>query len=185
MLKIIISTFILLISVSTYSFVGAGGYVPFGTSTQKDVDGSRRTLSFEPYIFVNTVLRAPFNHIFLPELGYVFHTSERYDEYKKSTMFLLLDLGYMLRSNLVLRYGIGIFKTSISSDGAAVTLANGTGTSTFYRPSESKTTYNTTWNLGIENSWNKNYATRFELYLFEALSSKRDISYSISFAYYL
>ncbi|WP_372654687.1 hypothetical protein [Halobacteriovorax sp.] len=185
MLKIIILTLSLITSINSYSLVGAGGYVPFGLSTQKEDDGSRRTFSFEPYIFVNTILRAPFNHIFMTEFGYVFHTSKKYDEYKKSTMFLLLDLGYMLRSNLVLRYGIGIFKTSISSDGAAVTLANGTGTSTFYRPSESKTTYNTTWNLGIENSWNKHYATKLEFYLFEPISSKRDISYSLSIAYYL
>ncbi len=185
MLKIITSTLILLLSINSYSLVGAGGYVPFGFSTQKDADGSRRTFSFEPYIFINGVLRAPYNHIFLPELGYVFHTSEKYDDYKKSTMFLLLDLGYMLRPNLVLRYGVGIFKTSISSDGGAVTLANGSGTSTYYRPNESKTTYNTTWNLGIEKSWTRNYATKFELYLFEPISSKRDISYSLSLAYYL
>ena len=177
--------FIFLFSSHTKALVGTGGYVPFGLSTQKDDDGSRRTFSFEPYIFINTVIQAPYNHVFLPEFGYVFHTSTQYDDYDKSTMFLLADLGYKLTPNLILRYGLGVFRTSVGSDGGAVTLQNGSGTATFYKPSDSVTSYNTTWNLGIENSININYALRFQFYLFEPLSSKRDLSYSLALAYYL
>lgn len=172
-------------SFSSNALVGIGGYVPFGLSTQKEDDGGRRTFSFEPFLFVNTVVQAPYNHIFLPEFGYVFHTSTQYDDYDKSTMFFLADLGYKLRSNLILRYGLGLFRTSIGSDGGAVTLQNGSGTSTFYKPGDSVTTYNTTWNLGIENSLNNNYSLRFQFYMFEPLSSKRDLSYSLSLGYYL
>jgi hypothetical protein len=179
MLKLVV-LFSVLFSIHSKALVGVGGYVPFGLSTQKEDDGGRRTFSFEPYLFVNTIIKAPFNHIFLPEFGYVFHTSTQYDDYDKSTMFLLADLGYKLRSNLILRYGLGLFRTSVGSDGAAVTLQNGSSTSTFYKPGDSVTSYNTTWNLGIENSLNSNYALRFQTYLFEPLSSKRELLFGTS-----
>jgi hypothetical protein len=185
MLKQFSCLLIILFSFNSFSLVGTGGYVPFGLSAQKSDDGGRRTFSFEPYIYVNTILPAPYNHLFLPELGYVFHTSTQYDDYSKSTLFVLADLGYKLSPRFILRYGLGLFRTSISSDGGAVTLQNGSGTSTFYKPSDSQKSYNTTWNLGIEGSINRNYSARFQFYMFEPLSSKRDLSYSLSLGYYL
>lgn len=185
MKKLLLIATLLTLSFNASALVGIGGYVPFGLSTQKDKTGSRRTLSAEPYIFFNTVMQAPLNHVFMPEFGYVFHTSEKFDDYSKSTMFLLADVGYKLTGNLLLRYGLGLFRTSIGSDGAAITLQNGSSTATYYRPSENVTSYNTTWNLGIENSFNKNYALKFQFYVFEPISSHRDVSYSLALAYYL
>ncbi|WP_127716104.1 hypothetical protein [Halobacteriovorax sp. HLS] len=184
MIKLFFVGLLSLYSINSYSLVGVGGYVPFGMSTQSESDGSRRTFSFEPYVYANTILSAPYNHLFLPEVGLVIHTAEKFDDYSKSTIFLLLDVGYKFTPALILRYGLGLFRTSISSDGGAVILNNGSGTSTFYKASDSSTSYNTTWNLGLEHSFNSNYSLKFQTYLFEPISSQRDISYSLSISYY-
>ena len=80
---------------------------------------------------------------------------------------------------------IGIFGTKISADGKALTLPNGSSTATFYQPSESVTSYNVTWNLGLESAINANWSLRFETFGYEILSSvKRDISYTFNVTYY-
>lgn len=182
----IIAALIVGLSSNSYALVGLGGYVPFGPSTQKDPDGGRNTFSFDPMVTFNTVQPIPgFNHVFMPELGFVFHGSGS-DDYKKTTTFLLLDVGYLIRPKLVLRYGIGTFITSVKGDGGAVELNNGTSTSTFYRPGESKKSWNTTLDLGAEMALAPNYALRFQTHLFSIFSStSRKLSYSLSFNYYL
>ncbi|OUR99575.1 hypothetical protein A9Q84_00715 [Halobacteriovorax marinus] len=183
--RLLLLSLCLFIPVKSFALVGIGGYVPFGLSTQKTKTGSRRTLSAEPYILFNTTLSAPFNQIFMPEFGYVFHATEKFDDYDKSTMFLLADFGYQFSSTFILRYGLGLFRTSIGGDGATVTLSNGSSTATFYRPSETSTSYNTTWNIGLQGDLTKNYAMKFQFYLFDPISSTRDVSYSLSVTYNL
>jgi hypothetical protein len=180
-------SFLLLLNISTQAKwgVGAGAYVPFGLSTQKDEEGGTSATNFQPSVFASSILPAPLNHLFLPELGLIFYRGLE-DDYSKRTLYLLGDVGYKLNANLILRYGIGLFSTSISSDGGAITLNDGAGTSEFYKPSTSVTSYNVTWNLGIESALNANWSARFETFLYEALSSvKRDVSYTLNITYYL
>lgn len=186
MIKRIIVFLMLVYSVNNYSIVTFGGYVPFGPSTQKDIDGSKNTLSFDPMISFNTVVPVPYyNQLFLPELGFVVHGSGA-DDYSKRTIFLLTDLGYRFTDKFMLRYGIGTFITTVSGDGGQTTLNNGGGTSTFYRPSESSSSWNTTLNLGGEYAIDQNFSLRFQTYMFSILSStSRKLSYSLSLTYYL
>ncbi len=164
--------------------LGAGAHVPFGLSTQKDKEGGTSALNFQPSIFASGFFPAPMGHLFMPELGYIYYTGLKND-YSKSTLYLLIDVGYKLNANFLLRYGFGIFGTTISADGQALTLANGNSTSTFYQPSESMTSYNVTWNLGIESAINSNWSLRFETFIYEIMSSvKRDISYTFNITYY-
>jgi hypothetical protein len=174
-----------LFSLNSHSIVSVGGYVPFGLSTQKDEQGGKNTFSFKPMVAINTVMPIPsINHVFLPEFGIVAHGSQT-DEYKKSTMFFLLDVGYLLTERLLLRYGMGTFMTKISGDGAVVTLPNGSGTAEFFRPNEGETSWNTTLDLGVEYAVDANNAVRLETYLFSWLKSARKFSYSLSYTYYL
>ncbi len=185
MLRIFSILCCLMISLNSHSMVTVGGYVPFGLSTQKDEAGGKNTFSFKPMIAINTVMPIPaINHVFLPEFGIVAHGTQT-DEYKKTTMFFLLDVGYLLTEKLLLRYGLGTFLTKISGDGAIVTLPNGTTTRGFYRPNEGETSWNTTLDLGIEFAFDANNAIRFETYLFSWLKSARKLSYSLSYTYYL
>ena len=169
----------------SWSLVGAGGYVPFGFSTQTNKSGSRGVFDLQPMIFVNGLFSVPYLRFFLPEFGYI-HYRDLKDDYSKKGYYLLADFGYPTSQQTLIRYGVGIFMTEISGEGKAVTLNNGSSTATFYTPSESSKSYNVTWNLGIEQAINQNFSGRFELYIYEILSSlKRDLSYSFSVIYYL
>jgi len=164
--------------------VGAGAHVPFGLSTQKDKEGGTSALNFQPSVFASGLFPAPLGHLYMPELGFIFYTGLEND-YSKRTTYILMDVGYKFSANFLLRYGFGIFATRISADGKALTLPNGSSTSTFYQPSEAVTTYNVTWNLGIESALSSNWSARFEVYLYEILSSvKRDFSYTLNATYY-
>lgn len=185
MLRKILVLFLILLPLQSHAIINIGGYVPFGLSTQKDEDGGNNALSFKPMIGVNTVMPIQgFNHVFLPEIGIIPQGKEA-DEYKKSTLYFLLDVGYLLSSKLVLRYGIGTFLTKISGDGQPLELPNGTETSTFYRPKEGETSWNTTLNLGLEMAITPESAVRLESYMFSWLSSARKFSYSLSYVHYL
>lgn len=176
----------LFLSAKSYALVGFGGYIPFGPSTQKDETGSKNTFALDPVLSVNTVIPTPFfNQLFLPEFAYVFHGSGA-DEYSKNTMLFLADLGHRISPQLVFRYGLGTVLTRVSGDGAAVTLRNGGDTSTFYRPGETQTSWNTTINFGLETAFNANYAFRFQTYWFSLFDGEsRKGSYSFTIHYYL
>ncbi len=186
--KIIFLLGVILFSNQGWSFITFGGYVPFGYSTQKENDGSRNALSFDPALAFNNVIpfSTPFSQVFLPEFGFVFHGSNDSDDYSKRTTYILLDLGYLLVPKLVLRYGLGTFITKIKGKGGSTSLRNGSATTTFYRPGKETSSWNTTLNLGAEMAVYSNWAPRFELFLFSPLSSTaRKVSYLLSLTYYL
>lgn len=185
MLRLVCILFLFLIPMKSMALLNVGGYVPFGLTTQKKEDGGKNTFSFKPLIGFNTVMPIPnMSHVFLPEFGFVPQGKEA-DEYSKSTLYFLMDLGYMITDRFLLRYGIGTFMTKVSGDGAAIQLPNGDGTATFYRPNKGETSWNTTLNLGVEYAIDANNAARFETYMFSWLSSARQLSYSLTYVYYL
>lgn len=186
--SIVITCFFMffLVVESVFAIVGVGGYVPFGMNTQKEAEGGTNALTFHPMITVNKVFKINEQHFFVPEIGYAYHLNTG-DNYDKKTIFILWDMGIRLGHGLVFHYGLGTFMTKISGDGGAVEVRNGeSGTATFYMPSETVTSYNTTVNAGLELIFDPNYAAKIESYLFSPASSdKMKISYSLSLNYYL
>ena len=174
----------ILFSLNAFSTVSVGGYVPFGLSTQDSEDGGANTFGFDPVVTINHVIPFIWGELFMPEFRLVLN-GEGKDGYDKKTMFFLLDFGHRFAPGFVGRYGIGTFMTKISGDGGAVVLNNGTSTSTFYRPSKSVTSWNTTLNGGLEWAFDANYAMRFELFMFDFLASTRKFSYILNLTYYL
>tara|TARA_R110002072_G_scaffold64203_4_gene159632 strand:+ start:77088 stop:77642 length:555 start_codon:yes stop_codon:yes gene_type:complete len=180
--------FLLILFLFTFNanaLVTIGGYVPFGRSTQKEIDGTRNTLEFDPMISFNTIIPMMWNQLFLPEAGFVFHSSG-VDGAKKRTTFILVDFGYEVLPKILLRYGFGNFITNIKGEGGAKQMQNGFGTDEFYLPSKSSKSYNTTIDIGAEYASGPNTSLRFQTYMFSPLSStSRKLSYSLSLTYYL
>ncbi len=168
------------------ALVSAGGYVPFGPSTQKDVTGSSNALSFDPMIGVNTKIMTPwYGQIFLPEFDVVFHTGES-DGYSKRSYIFSADFGYILNPMLMVRYGTSTVITSISGDGGVVYLNNGNSVDAFYQPADSSLSWNQTVNLGVDGIIDPNYTLRFETYIFSLFNSQaRQVSYSLSLLFYM
>lgn len=187
MFKKLILFFLLTFSFQSYasSYIGFGGYAAYPFSSQGDTEGGLAYFGLDPMISVGGVFDGFWGHKLLPEIGYHMRIGED-DGYNKSTLFFLLDLGYPLQSNLVLRYGLGWFHTTIGGDGGAVELNNGTDTATFYRPVDSVTAYNISLNLGIESQFESNLTWKFETYLVQFLDfTKLDLNYSLTVNYFL
>lgn len=167
------------------AYLGFGGFSAFPFSTQTDVDGSASILAVDPVLTLGGVLGEFWGHKFVPEIGYSMSLGE-VDGYDKSTFYILFDLANNIGGDFLLRYGIGWFNTSVGGDGAMITINNGSGYATAYRPGESTTSYNVTLNLGAETRLNSDATMRLEGYLFEFLDSEKlDFSYTLTINYFL
>lgn len=183
-MKIFILCFSLFLSIKVHAVgLAFGTYVPTANRYQDAADGSRDAFQINPYFAVNHYFKVFENHFFTPELGMAFHSGTE-DEYSKRTTVILWHAGWRFTERLVLRYGMGTFWTRISGDGEEVELPNGTSTATFYAPTESSTSYNSTLDLGIEFVSAPNTTLRFDFFFVQPFkSNERALSYLLSMVY--
>ncbi len=173
-----------MLSLSANALVGVGTYVQFAGSIQTDSTGKKNYTDFLPYICVNQFFPITGNHYVQPEFGYVFSKKEE-GNHTRSATFLLANFSYRLPTDTFILYGLGTFYHKVTSQAGPVTVNNGSGTSTFYRPGGSVTSYNSTVDFGVEQLIYNKYSARFEGFIFEILSSdRRKFSYTLSANYY-
>ena len=185
MKRILFSLLLFMMAVKSHALFTAGGYVPFGPSTQKDVSGSKNTFSLDPMIGVNTAFNSGFyDQLFMPEVAIAFNGSET-EGYSKYTYLFLADFGYVINSQFIIRYGLGSVITHITGDWGTMTLNNGSSTSEYYLPDQSAFSWNTTVNLGVQALLDKEFSFRFETFLFSPFNNEsRKMSYALSLLYY-
>lgn len=93
---------------------------------------------------------------FAPRFGYIRQTNntdDRYGgDYLIESFYLLCDFTYPILSmpNFNFLYGFGNFRKTITGSGGDVTVPNGSGTMTAYRPGKSSASYTLSLNLGLE-----------------------------------
>ena len=173
------------VSFNSWAMVGTGGYSPFGPTTQKSADGEKNTFSFHPMFVLNGAYPVLPGHLFTPQLGMALHRN-KFDENEKKTVFILMDVAYILHPIFILRYGIGSFLTKVGGNGGSILLNNGNDTTAFAKPDHTVTSYNTTLNFGLEYGVNRNYAIQSEAFLFNLFDSRaRAISYLLAVNYYM
>jgi hypothetical protein len=187
---IIIFALFFVFALKTHAVIGVGTMGPFSGTYQAEVDGNEGTESFlqiHPYLSVNHRWKLSEMNSFIPELGYVFpkSSSEKDDASKRSLVFLLLNMGTRILPTVILKYGIGTFRTNIYMDGGAIEIPNGSSTLTAYMPTESITSYNSTINLGLEYMLNSEMALKTEAYIWNILDSpSRKWNLAIAFNFY-
>lgn len=91
---------------------------------------------------------------------------------KKNILFLNLPFVANATSWLDVKWGLGVFRYEIKGKGGTVTLNNGNGTATFYRPSDTRVSYNTYVLLGASFPFTDWYLD-FDLMISGAASSVR------------
>lgn len=183
-MKIIIPFLLLIFSFEVFAIgIGMGTYVPTAGRYQNEVDGSRQYLQINPYISVTNYWRLFGEHFLAPELGMAFHTGTE-DEYSKRTTVILWHAAWRFNDRLLLRYGLGTFWTRISGDGEEVVMPNGNSTATFYAPTESATSYNSTLDIGIEYVVGQQWGARADFFILQPFSSeRRGVSYLLSMVF--
>lgn len=124
---------------------------------------------------------------FAPRFGYIKNTVESNDhysgKYKVETIYVLYDFAHPFDSDKSLwwRVGIGNFIKRIKGDGGTVTIPNGSGTATAYKPGKTQQSFTSTLNLGADWMFSKGYGAdtingygiSFETFWNEILDSKK------------
>ncbi len=161
----------------------------------QDKNGKTVTNPFSPALTVGSNFKFADGIGFSPQLGFVYHTvqtDDTYGEYKMYSLFLLYDFMWVPQDYqfFALRFGLGTFRKTITGKGGSVTVPNGTGTATAYRP-DSSTSYSSTFNLGTDfnfnwsTEWFTNMGARFEVFAFRPLSHEyRTYTYNLAFVAY-
>lgn len=183
MLSRVYVTVCLLTSFQGFALLNTGIYTPNFLRAQSSTDGTGQY--WAPNIFISIDYRMPlFGAIaFDPEVGYIQHFDNE-DESSHRTIFLLYNFEYEISKEFQIRFGGGTFISTISGDGTAVVLNNGTGTQTFYAPSESATSYTGSLTAGLRVGVATNYSVRFDANLMRFLDGdRRSVSYLLSLNY--
>lgn len=149
--------------------------------------GSEAKDPYSPFVSLGHEFELTPSWYFLPRLGYIQHkveSADHYSKYKMETIFLLYDFAYRhsMDSNVLWKAGFGTFMKQIKGQGGTVTVPNGGGTATAYRPGTSKRSSTATWNLGFDwkfkNSMGTSegvFALSGEIFFFEPLEDKKRI----------
>lgn len=162
-MKPILLTLFVLLSFKSFSatMLSVGTYVPHAFTAQEDWDGGKQGFEINPAFSIGTQMPL-FGQFFTPELGFVYHR-DTYDNSEQQTIFILYNMTMKLTNSAMLRYGLGTFWERYSGSGDAVVLNNGSGTSTFYAPDGTTTSYHTDLMIGAEQFFNSSMSIRFDL----------------------
>lgn len=175
--------FIMLLSFKSFALVNFGTYVPSAFKAQSDKDGGSPIFAINPFISFDYIFPPIMGNYFNPEIGYVFHLDAE-DETSHKTIFLNYNFDVPFSPLFVFRWGFSNFLDRVGGDGDSVELKNGTSTATFYTPSETRTSYTSSLNLGFKTFVNQKWAVRFDGNIMQFLSSdKRAFSYLLSLNY--
>lgn len=176
---------VLLFTPVANSMVGIGGYAPFAWTTQEDVEGNTNSGTFFPMVSLNTLYPIGYQHLFVPEVGFVYH-NKSYDNTNKYTFIFLADVAWPVYNRLVIRYGLSGFWTYISGEGGTIALSNGSSMTSFAVPEKSVTSFNSAIDFGLDFVIDAHFTVRGEFFLFGLLNENaRQYSYLFSLNYYL
>ncbi len=140
-------------------------------SAQSNTTAGKKVFEFAPVVFLGARIPFFFDQNLTPAIGFAkFFTK---DNTSKSEIILQYHLAQYLFGGLDFRYGFSNYITTISGDGSAITLNNGSGTATFYAPSESKKSYTASLDLGANFLVSSDFSAGLQFSIMRFLSSDR------------
>jgi hypothetical protein len=161
-----------------------GLHTEFYNAIQKDDSGGLRKLDFAPTIGIGLVIPSFYSWNMLPEFNWVLPKTYEDSHIMVNTFMYRFDMGYDALDWLRLRIGTSIMHLNQQGKGGSTKVNNGTGTSTFYYPSENRSSLNNTLDFGLETLIDK-YAVRLQTYTYSVFKKEqRQISYTLFFTYY-
>jgi hypothetical protein len=102
----------------------------------------------------------------------------------KNIFMYRIDIGLDVLEWLRLRMGTSIIHLNQHGRGGKTNMNNGNGSSPFYYPDENRSSFNNTFDVGVEALW-KDWSARIQTYTYSLFQSdKRQLSYSLFITYY-
>lgn len=186
-MKKIIFLILILFSIKSNAslfWLGMGNSTHNFLSAQSDKKGSKKSFDLGPTVLLGFTVPFLTSGTFLsPGIGYAKYFTK--DKTSKSDIIIQYHLNQYLFSNIYLRYGFSNYITSIGGDGGTTTLNNGSSTSTFYIPSETKKSYTASFDIGseylIDNTWTFRMQVSIERFL---SSTNRKVGHLLTLNYF-
>lgn len=162
-----------------------GAHTEFYNGIQKDTSGGMRKFDLAPTIGMGMDFSLPYESFrLLPEINWVLPQFNDNSKIMKNTFMFRIDAGYRPRDWLQLRLGTSLMLLNQQGRGGSTTMNNGTSTSTFYYPDENRSSWNNTFDVGVETIW-ENWALRLQTYTYSLFEEKkRQLSYTLFITYY-
>ncbi len=167
-----------------YNFNG-GFHTEFYNAVQTDSSGTLRKLQFAPTIGggLSYAFSPPWR--FLPEANWVLPRFDEDTRIMKNIFMIRADLGYDIFDWLRLRIGTSLMWLNQHGRGGRAKLKNGNDTSTFYYPSENRSSLNNTLDLGAEIKFSDEWSVRMQTYTYALFKQeRRQLSYTLFLTYY-
>ncbi len=190
-MKTILFTILLALSLPAYSltpyWVGFGSTTRNFSTAQKENSGGTTKFEFNPTLLVGVNLPIDFiasGFYFVPAIGYAKYSA--IDNAFRNEILLQYHISQeILSSFFYLHYGLSNTITKIGGNGSSVSLNNGNGTTNFYAPSESKTSYIASLDIGGEMIFTTEFGAKLQVSIDRFLSSKRRrVSHMFTLNYY-
>lgn len=146
--------------------------------------GETRSFDFNPAIGASFVFPMSSRFEIIPEINWVLPRKTGEDKVYKNLFMLRADLGYKLVDWLRLRLGTSVMFLNTHGSGGKVSRDNGNGQTTFYRPDSNSSSFNNTFDLGVEALLDV-WAFRAQTYTYSLFNEeRRQYSYMLMLTYY-
>jgi hypothetical protein len=168
-----------------FKYIGfhLGTLTEFYDAIQVDDQGTTDKFAINPLIGFSLDIEITPQWTWAPELNWVL-PREAGEGITKNIIMIRNDAIWRASDIFRLRVGTSFMINNMRGEGGSRRLNNGSGTSEFYVPSESRTSINNTLDLGAEVLMDE-FAFRFQTYIYSLLKSeRRQISYSLTLTYY-
>lgn len=161
-----------------------GNLTEFANAVQVDDQGHTRKIGKAPFLGFSTDVEMTPQWALIPEINWVFPQDSNDNQISRNLFMVRLDGGWKGGDWWRLRVGTSVMINNMRGKGGTKTVRNGSGSDSFFIPSESKTSVNNTFDLGAE-AFYLPFAVRFQTYTYAIVNSqRRQISWSLTLSYY-
>ena len=165
-------------------YFNLGTHTEFYNAVQTDESGGLRKFGFVPTVGIGLVMPLSDSWNMLPEFNWVLPKTYEDSKIIANTFMYRFDMGYDALDWLRLRIGTSIMHLNQHGRGGSTKENNGNGTSTFYYPSENRSSLNNTLDFGLETLFDKS-SVRLQSYTYSVFKKEqRQFSYTLFFTYY-
>jgi len=165
-------------------YFNLGNHTEFYNAVQNDDSGGLRKLEFGPTLGIGFFIPTWESWSFLPEFNWVLPKTYEDSHIVVNTFMYRFDLGYDPLEWLRLRLGTSLIHLNQHGLGGKSEMRNGNETSTFYYPSQNRSSLNNTFDLGVETLFD-HYSIRLQTYTYSIFKKEqRQLSYTLFFTYY-
>lgn len=162
--------------------INGGNWMEYYKQTQATESGELNGMGFKPFLSIIADYSINDQYYLHPEIGYVIRQRIN-DQTNKDHFFFRSDLSYKFKPYLSFLIGSSLMIKSYSGTGGEKELDNGSGTETFFAPSERKSTYNQTLDFGLAVHHEK-FTFKFYNYIYSFNNEDEKLnSFSISMSH--